>query len=113
MASAAESFDQSIKYVNNYDSLERSLMEKIGELPFGAPIIYSAAEKQLILPSSIAKTYDVVWIEFPVTLKINSPVDLTEMYVELKLPNGFRVLELLPLTICLETNPSRNCRRQV
>jgi hypothetical protein len=104
LATAAEQFDHSVQYVRNYDSLEKALLEKLGRLSFGAPIIYTSSEKNFVLPASITRSFDVIWAEFPVTLLLMEPVGLNEIYVELRLPDGYRVLDLLPLTIGVESD---------
>jgi hypothetical protein len=83
--------------IREYDSLERALLEYIGDITFGEPIIYTAAEKKLEIPSSISERYDVYWIELSASFRGIEDSDITELAVNFAFPEGGVALELIPL----------------
>jgi hypothetical protein len=88
--------------VRQYNSLQESLLQSIGEITFGIPISYSKEEKGLITPESIDKKYDVHWIDFAVTFRGMNPKGLTEMVVNYALPEGSVAIEIVPLEYGVE-----------
>jgi hypothetical protein len=83
--------------VRQYTPLQESLLQSIGEITFGIPIVYSASEKGLAIPESLRKKYDVYWVDFAVTFRGMNPKGLAEMVVNYALPEGSVAIEIVPL----------------
>jgi hypothetical protein len=88
--------------VGEYDALQRSMLDNIGEITFGFPIVYTAAEKGLVLPESLKRLYDVYWIDLVVTYRGIDPDDLAEMAFNVELSDQSVALKLIPLRFGLE-----------
>ena len=73
------------------------MLENIGEITFGFPIIYTADEMDLQIPSSISKSYDLYWVDLVVTYYGVDPEDLAEMAFNVAIPEGSVALKLVPL----------------
>jgi hypothetical protein len=92
--------------VTQYDALQRSFLENIGEITFGTPVVYTAKEKNLIIPESIRRSHDVYWIDLVVTYRVPDPKDLVEMAFNVAVPEQSVALKLIPLRFGVEMNRS-------
>ena len=93
--------------VTSYDALQKSMLENIGEITFGVPIIYTAVEKHLAIPSSINKLYDVYWADLVVTYRDVDADQLAEMAFNVAIPERSVALKLIPLRFGVEVTRSQ------
>jgi hypothetical protein len=90
--------------VTQYDALQKSVLENVGDITFGIPIVYTASEKNLIVPKSIRKLYDVYWIDLVVTYRELDPRDVAEMAFNAAVPEQSVALKLIPLRFGVEVS---------
>jgi hypothetical protein len=90
--------------VAQYDALQRSILENIGEITFGLPIVYTSEEKKLDIPESIRRSHDVYWIDLVVTYRDVDPSNLAEMAFNVAVPERSVALKLIPLRFGIEVS---------
>jgi hypothetical protein len=73
------------------------MLENIGEITFGVPIIYTAEEKGLYVPHSLENAYDVYWVDLVVTYRDINPGELAELAFNVAVPEQSIALKLVPL----------------
>ena len=94
--------------VAQYDALQRSILENIGEITFGFPIVYTSDERKLAVPASIRRSYDVYWIDLAVTYRNVDPSAIAEMAFNVAVPEHSMALKLIPLRFGVEVSRSEN-----
>jgi hypothetical protein len=97
-------FSSIVDDVMEYDSLQKPMLENIGEITFGIPIIYTAEERNLKIPDSIQKAYDVYWADLVVTYRYVNPSDLQEMAFNVVIPEQSVALKLIPLRFGIDVH---------
>jgi hypothetical protein len=88
--------------VKQYNSLEQSILLNVGDITFGRPTVYTSREKDLALPQSINRDFDVYWIDLAATFRDMDPADIDEMAINFATPEGTEAFELLPLVVSRE-----------
>jgi hypothetical protein len=78
-----------------------------GKVTFGKPIVYTAAEKKLVLPESIISANDVYWIEFAVSFRDIDIQKIEKLTFGVTATTGVIALELIPLRFDKEVSTTR------
>lgn len=75
----------------------------LGDVTFGKPLVFPASEKKLKIEPSLAKAYDVYWIEFALSAGDDAVANVSDLFfaVTLQLPSAI-ALELVPLRYGME-----------
>jgi len=78
-----------------------------GQVTFGKPVVYTAAEKKLVLPESVVSTNDVYWIEFAVSFRDIEIRNIEQLTFGVTATTGVIALELIPLRFDKEISTTR------
>jgi len=75
-----------------------STLVQLGGIRFGIPIAYTARDKKLVLEPSVAKNYDVYWLEFAISPGEEAIRTVSDLFFLVTLQNSSTIaLELVPL----------------
>ena len=83
--------------VRQYDALAQSILQNVGDITFGKPIVYRATEKDLKIPESVGYDFDVYWLDLRATFREMDADQIDEMVINYAMPEGTVALELIPL----------------
>lgn len=86
----------------------------LADITFGQPLIYTASEKNLLIPSTILDEFDVYWIEFAITLRGNDLDLINDISLNVALEEGYVALALFPdnYTKSIDSGPIRAINRE-
>ena len=83
--------------IREYDALAKSILENVGDITFGKPVVYKATEKDPVVPESINHEFDVYWLDLRATFREMDQEEIDEMVINYATPRGTVALELIPL----------------
>jgi hypothetical protein len=74
--------------IREYDALAKSILENVGDITFGKPVVYKATEKDLVVPESINHEFDVYWLDLRATFREMDQEEIDEMVINYATPRG-------------------------
>lgn len=78
-------------------TIQSAAVLKFGPVSYGIPIVYTADEKDLSVPSSVTSQFDVHWIEFAISLREINASEYEQIEYVVQLPPDSYALALVPL----------------
>lgn len=77
---------------------------KLGFVSYGRPIVYTAEEKNLSVPSSVSQDFEVYWIEFAISLREINSESFNQIDYIIQIPPDSYALALVPLSYGVEVD---------
>ena len=68
--------------------MAKSILENVGDITFGKPVVYKATEKDLVVPESINHEFDVYWLDLRATFREMDQEEIDEMVINYATPRG-------------------------
>lgn len=93
-----------------YPMLRQSVEVKVGQVTFGKPLVFSAADKHLTFPTEWLKQYRVYWIQLALTLHDLVADEITELTFLVSTPQDCIAAELAPIKVEKESETKRTLK---